>query len=114
MSVQAGQDEWAADPGLAAERTALSWVRSSLSYAVVAGLLARGSLPPHGTVVMLPAALFALAVACLLGRFGSVRYAQPHRRSSGAVGHAIELATGAALLAAVFGVVALLSDLDGR
>jgi uncharacterized membrane protein YidH (DUF202 family) len=59
-----------ADPGLASERTALSWRRTALSTAVLGLLLVRVGAP-HGRPSHVLLGAGALLLAAAMGRLGS-------------------------------------------
>jgi uncharacterized membrane protein YidH (DUF202 family) len=67
---QNGQDHPAPDPGLARERTALSWTRTALSFAAVGGVVLRREVVPG---------LILLALAPAVYLLGRVAYSRPRK-----------------------------------
>jgi uncharacterized membrane protein YidH (DUF202 family) len=91
------------DPGLARERTALSWQRTAIAFAGVAGLMLLRAFSGTAPWVLALAAAVPLAAAAGAARHGRAAYAQ---RLSGIVApargplRAVALVTVVAALAA--------------
>lgn len=93
------------DRGLAAERTALAWQRTSLGFTTLAAVTLAAAAHRRAAWLVLPAvALFAVAAAVWL--HARRRVADPHGPTTGRTLALLGAATGAvALLAAVIAVV---------
>ena len=67
------------DPGLARDRTALAWTRSSLNMAASGTLIARGAFTAHLDALAVVSALAMAAMAVLTWRHGQSIYLQRRR-----------------------------------
>jgi uncharacterized membrane protein YidH (DUF202 family) len=67
---QNGQDRPVPDPGLAEERTALSWTRTAISFAAVGGVVLKREIVPG---------LILLALAPAVYLLGHLAYSRPRK-----------------------------------
>lgn len=102
------------DPGLQAERTALSWMRTSLSLGVAGAFAVRITLPELGLLGFF-IGLFAVALALVAGAIAGSRYRRAVRDlyatgNLGSDGRVIALTSASAV---VIGLLAILFVMKG-
>ena len=67
-------DDRIADPGLAAERTALAWTRSALSLAAIGALITRAATDSHVPLLGYPVGITLVIAATVLWAYGGAAY----------------------------------------
>jgi putative membrane protein len=100
-------------PGVAQERTALSWQRTGLGVLAVAGLLGHRAVRQGDPVTVVVSGVVALLGLAVLGALAPLRYRQVRRRvgagSSPVAGGAAAGVTAAVVVASVAALVSVLA-----